>query len=345
MAGPSGTTIGPGKPLPNMEKTGRWTDDEHTRFLHGLELFGKKWTKVADVVGSRTTVQVRSHAQKYFQKLEKDRAQPGGGGAARAGGRPGALGGGGYDDAGFGADAPPVAVPLALRKFLPAGAGADGRAGPADVAAGLFKFLSPLVLPSAAREPPEASKVNEMARRIFDDAPAGGDGGVAARSRPRPPPVVPEWYRSGGRIEELLRDAAGVEWKDDDGGAPLRDPPAYGGARPPPDAAAAKPERPAPLPTAGVECPSSAPGFARRPSAQWAAHLAHGKRRRDDSPGPHEATGDRRGSGTLPRFSSLDALYNASMVVDGKRPRTTSQGSEGDVGFEDGIFYDDAPVF
>ena len=42
-----------------------------TRFLHGLELFGKKWTKVADAVGSRTTVQVRSHAQKYFQKLEK----------------------------------------------------------------------------------------------------------------------------------------------------------------------------------------------------------------------------------------------------------------------------------
>ena len=62
------------------EKTGRWTDEEHTRFLHGLELFGKKWTKVADVVGSRTTVQVRSHAQKYFQKLEKDRAQPSGSG-------------------------------------------------------------------------------------------------------------------------------------------------------------------------------------------------------------------------------------------------------------------------
>ena len=68
------------------EKTGRWTDEEHTRFLHGLELFGKKWTKVADVVGSRTTVQVRSHAQKYFQKLEKDRAQPSGsGGRGRAG--------------------------------------------------------------------------------------------------------------------------------------------------------------------------------------------------------------------------------------------------------------------
>ncbi|KAJ1457051.1 hypothetical protein M885DRAFT_438586 [Pelagophyceae sp. CCMP2097] len=58
------------------EKTGRWTDEEHSRFLQGLELYGKKWTKVADVVGTRTTVQVRSHAQKYFQKLEKDRSTP-----------------------------------------------------------------------------------------------------------------------------------------------------------------------------------------------------------------------------------------------------------------------------
>ena len=58
------------------EKTGRWTDEEHTRFLHGLELFGKKWTKVADVVGSRTTVQVRSHAQKYFKKVKEVRVRP-----------------------------------------------------------------------------------------------------------------------------------------------------------------------------------------------------------------------------------------------------------------------------
>ena len=51
------------------ENTGRWTDDEHARFLRGLELFGKKWSKVADVVQSRTTIQVRSHAQKYLKKF------------------------------------------------------------------------------------------------------------------------------------------------------------------------------------------------------------------------------------------------------------------------------------
>ena len=41
------------------ENTGRWTQEEHERFLQGLEMFGKKWTKVAEVVRTRTTVQVR----------------------------------------------------------------------------------------------------------------------------------------------------------------------------------------------------------------------------------------------------------------------------------------------
>ena len=55
-------------PSEDIEGEGSWTHDEHTRFLRGLELFGKNWTKVTDVVGSRTNIQVRSHAQTYFQK-------------------------------------------------------------------------------------------------------------------------------------------------------------------------------------------------------------------------------------------------------------------------------------
>ena len=54
-------------PSEDIEGEGRWTHDEHTRLLRGLELFGKNWTKVTDVVGSRTNIQVRSHAQKYYQ--------------------------------------------------------------------------------------------------------------------------------------------------------------------------------------------------------------------------------------------------------------------------------------
>jgi SHAQKYF class myb-like DNA-binding protein len=38
-------------------------------FLQGLELYGKEWKKISKMVKSRTLVQIRSHAQKYFQKL------------------------------------------------------------------------------------------------------------------------------------------------------------------------------------------------------------------------------------------------------------------------------------
>lgn len=51
---------------------GRWTDEEHTRFLDGLEAYGSHdWRGVAGVVKTRTIVQVRTHAQKYFQKVGK----------------------------------------------------------------------------------------------------------------------------------------------------------------------------------------------------------------------------------------------------------------------------------
>lgn len=54
-----------------IEKTGRWTKEEHEAFLVGLELYGKEWKKVAGKVKTRTVVQTRTHAQKYFQKVAK----------------------------------------------------------------------------------------------------------------------------------------------------------------------------------------------------------------------------------------------------------------------------------
>lgn len=53
------------------EHTGRWTKEEHEAFLQGLQLYGKEWKKVAAKVRTRTVVQTRTHAQKYFQKLQK----------------------------------------------------------------------------------------------------------------------------------------------------------------------------------------------------------------------------------------------------------------------------------
>eukprot|EP00980_Cylindrotheca_fusiformis_P016271 scaffold4829_cov129-Cylindrotheca_fusiformis.AAC.31 len=54
-----------------QEATGRWTKEEHEAFLSALQMYGKEWKKVAAKVKTRTVVQTRTHAQKYFQKLAK----------------------------------------------------------------------------------------------------------------------------------------------------------------------------------------------------------------------------------------------------------------------------------
>lgn len=55
--------------------SGRWTDAEHAAFLHGLATYGREWKKVAHHIPTRTSAQVRSHAQKYFSKLQRDHCQ------------------------------------------------------------------------------------------------------------------------------------------------------------------------------------------------------------------------------------------------------------------------------
>eukprot|EP01035_Chromulina_nebulosa_P031430 gene31430-41910_t len=54
-----------------QEHTGRWTRQEHSLFLEALKKYGKEWKKVASMVKTRTVVQTRTHAQKYFQKQAK----------------------------------------------------------------------------------------------------------------------------------------------------------------------------------------------------------------------------------------------------------------------------------
>ncbi|KAF0694716.1 Aste57867_14392 [Aphanomyces stellatus] len=55
---------------------GRWTSEEHERFLSGFRLHGHKWKRVQMVVRSRTVTQVRTHAQKYLLKLQKISGEP-----------------------------------------------------------------------------------------------------------------------------------------------------------------------------------------------------------------------------------------------------------------------------
>ena len=49
---------------------GRWDPDEHMRFIEAINNYGNEWKEVQKYVGTRTSNQVRSHAQKFFLKLK-----------------------------------------------------------------------------------------------------------------------------------------------------------------------------------------------------------------------------------------------------------------------------------
>lgn len=66
------------KPYTITKERERWTDAEHDKFLEGLKLFGRQWRKIEEHIGTKTAVQIRSHAQKFFSKLEKEAANKGG---------------------------------------------------------------------------------------------------------------------------------------------------------------------------------------------------------------------------------------------------------------------------
>ena len=53
-------------------KHGRWTDKEHRDFIIGILKLGKNnWIKLEEEIPTRTSIQIRSHAQKFLIKLLK----------------------------------------------------------------------------------------------------------------------------------------------------------------------------------------------------------------------------------------------------------------------------------
>jgi len=53
--------------------TGRWKSDEHQRFIDAIIRYGNNWRQVQKCVGTRSSTQTRSHAQKFFEKLKRSK--------------------------------------------------------------------------------------------------------------------------------------------------------------------------------------------------------------------------------------------------------------------------------
>jgi len=64
------------KPRVHLSKiSGRWTDEEHILFLEAIERYGNMWSKVKDYIKTRTCDQIRSHCQKYFDAIRKEKIE------------------------------------------------------------------------------------------------------------------------------------------------------------------------------------------------------------------------------------------------------------------------------
>ena len=74
----------PKKPEPLLKKKriideetgnviGRWSKEEHKKFIEAIIKFGNDWKEVQGYINTRTSTQARSHAQKFFEKIKKNK--------------------------------------------------------------------------------------------------------------------------------------------------------------------------------------------------------------------------------------------------------------------------------
>ncbi|GFR82583.1 histone H2A deubiquitinase MYSM1-like [Elysia marginata] len=52
-----------------------WTQEEKNTFLRGMGIFGRSWSKIAGLIPTRTSLQVKNYAQQYMKNLAKKKAE------------------------------------------------------------------------------------------------------------------------------------------------------------------------------------------------------------------------------------------------------------------------------
>ena len=55
--------------------SGRWNLEEHKKFIEAIIKYGNDWKEVQKYIGTRSSSQARSHAQKFFIKLKQDQSK------------------------------------------------------------------------------------------------------------------------------------------------------------------------------------------------------------------------------------------------------------------------------
>ena len=50
-----------------------WTEEEHKTFCDAIQKHGRDWSRVTEIIGTKTVQQVRSHAQKHFKRIQREK--------------------------------------------------------------------------------------------------------------------------------------------------------------------------------------------------------------------------------------------------------------------------------